>query len=102
MSRHTAKYILFNPADYYPFIIHDLRAQKLIGITTGTNSSGIVGYLWGATIALDYSVPFGKVVVSSESRERILAMQPGFKEYSDSPHSILIDIWDVTLFHRDE
>lgn len=96
LVNHIPKYVLFNPADYYPFILHEAaRSKQFISPSHGGFNNGIIGNLWLATVALDYDVPFGKVVVSSESRESIL------NRGSDSPHSIMIDIWDIIRFRNE-
>lgn len=83
-------YVLFNPADFHfftslnPDFIFDRETQrKLI-------QTGIVGYLWGATIVLEEDIDANTVVVTTDMRERL---------FPETSYQIQLTIWDKLSPH---
>lgn len=67
-----ASFVLFSAADWFLFALaqrdlFDRETQRVL-IDEGT-----MGYLWGATLAIDNLVPKGTVYVSSAEREAIFS-----------------------------
>ena len=70
----SCQYVLFNPIDFHYFLLRSGRLRNEFDRETQQRlvKRGIVGYLWGATVALERGVVMGHVVLTSDVREKAL------------------------------
>jgi len=100
----SCQYVLFNPIDFHYFLLRSGRLRNEFDRETQQRlvKRGIVGYLWGATVALERGVVMGHVVLTSDVREKALKSKKSIVVEMQRPFDLISeDFTGIADTHTD-
>jgi hypothetical protein len=100
----SCQYVLFNPIDFHYFLLRSGRLRNEFDRETQQRlvKRGIVGYLWGATVALERGVVVGNVVLTSDIREKALKSKKSIIVELQQPFDVITkDFEGIAETHTD-